>query len=66
VNRVQEIRKPKMTQRELAERSGLSLRVIQAIEAGENTTLKTLQRIADALGVGLHELLAGSTEEKTA
>lgn len=50
--RVQEIRKnKKMTQKELAEKSGVSRTIISAIESGKpvTTTTKTLMKIAVAL-----------------
>ena len=58
--RVRELRKARdLTQRELAERAQLSLIFIKKLEAGErgNSTVKTLTRLAKALGVPVAELL---------
>lgn len=50
-----------MTQRELADASGINIRQIQKFECGEykieNMTAKNLLAIADALGVDPHILL---------
>ncbi len=50
--RIHELRKQKsITQRDLAERSGVSRRTIQAIEAGKiNPRIDILNAIAEALG----------------
>ena len=49
--RIQSARKAfKISQRELAERAGLTQAVISKVEAGTaNPTLATIQRVADAL-----------------
>ena len=56
-----------LTQEAAAARSGLALRHLQKIEAGEvNATLNTLTRLATALGVDAGELLRkndGETEK---
>ena len=54
-NRREELR---MTQDELAKKSGVSRQTISSIEknAGRNTSTKTLQRIANALGLTVSEL----------
>lgn len=54
-NRREELR---MTQDELAKKSGVSRQTISSIEknAGRNTSTKTLQRIANALGSTVSEL----------
>jgi transcriptional regulator with XRE-family HTH domain len=60
--RVRELRTIlRLTKAELADRSGLSIRTLQDIEAGRKTRIqeKTLHLLADALGVEL-EVLAGS------
>jgi XRE family aerobic/anaerobic benzoate catabolism transcriptional regulator len=50
-----------LTQRELAERSGLSPRYIAQLEAGEaNLSVERLTDVADALGTTAATLLAGS------
>ena len=50
-----------LTQSALASRSGINLRQIQKIEAGEikmeNITLQTAARLAQALGITMEELL---------
>ena len=50
-----------LTQKQLAERSGVNIRQIQRVELGEseagNLTAKNLLAIADALGVELRRLL---------
>jgi transcriptional regulator with XRE-family HTH domain len=57
--RVKECRNKKgWTQQKLAEKTGLSFNTITKIEQaiGNSPTLKTLVKLADALGVGLDEL----------
>jgi transcriptional regulator with XRE-family HTH domain len=52
IRMLQEARKAKgITQETLAERLGVSLNNVQRIEAGQNITLRTLGRIAMAIGV---------------
>ena len=50
-----------LTQKQLAERSGVNIRQIQRVELGEseagNLTAKNLLAIADALGVELRRLI---------
>lgn len=47
-----------MTQEELAQQSGLAIRFLQDIEAGNKlASIKTAFRIADGLGVSPAELL---------
>jgi len=61
--RVKECRKQKgWTQQKLAEETGLSFNTITKIEQGigDSPTLKTLIKLADALGVGLDELVGRS------
>lgn len=58
--RVRELRKAaEMTQRELAEASGVSLPRIRSLEQGQSTgvLLDTAQALADALGVTLNDLV---------
>lgn len=51
----------RLTQEQLAERSGLSYKFIGEIERGRgNPTVETLSRLADALGVGIAMLFAES------
>lgn len=52
-----------MTQQTLATRAGISLRTLSRIEAGEDSTLGTIDAIANALGTtvaGLFETEAAS------
>lgn len=50
-----------MTQRELAEKAGLNIRLIQKYESGEyaieNMTSKTASYIAESLGITMEELI---------
>lgn len=59
---IKEARKvARMTQQQLAEKSGVNVRQIQRVESGEslagNLTAKNLIAIADALGVDPHSLI---------
>lgn len=47
----------KLTWRELAEKSGVTLRVLQRVEKNENVTIETLEKIAQALGCRVRDLL---------
>ena len=61
--RLKEYRKQKgWTQQKLAEKTGLSFNTITKIEQGigDSPTLKTLIKLADALSVGLDELVGRS------
>lgn len=50
-----------LTQTELAERSGVSRATVNRIENGkEETSTKTLEKIASALGVCVEELFASA------
>lgn len=49
-------KKKKMTQEELAEKSGLHRAYFWDIENGRNISIKTAYKIAQALGVTLSEL----------
>jgi len=58
--KVKEFRKQKgWTQQKLAEKTGLSFNTITKIEQGigDSPTLKTLVKLADALGVSIDELV---------
>ena len=58
-NRIRELRKARDLRQEDMARFGLSYKYYQRIEAGKvNMTLKTLEKIAGALGVDAAELLA--------
>ena len=62
-NRIKEFRKKKgWSQQKLAEESNLSFNTITRIEqgVGDSPTLKTLIKLADALEVGLDELVGRS------
>ena len=55
--RLKELRRSKgWTQDKLAETSGVAVRTIQRLEAGEDASLDTLGLLADALGVPVAEL----------
>lgn len=59
--RLKELRSgARLTQSQFAEIAGLTLKVYQHIEAGRrsNLQLKTLDRLAWAYGLSLHDLLA--------
>lgn len=57
--------KKNMTQAELAETSGLSLRTVQRIEAGQIPKGFTLKAIAAALQTGTEELIAVNHEKSS-
>lgn len=46
-----------MTQKELANKSGVSWMTVWAIENGEGTTLYTLEHIAEGLGTTVKDLI---------
>jgi len=52
-----------LTQEAFAELSGISYKYYQAVEAGRKTELRlsTLERLAKAYGIGVHQLLAPET-----
>ena len=56
-----------MTQTNLAELSGINARQIRKIETGEiktkNITIGTIAALANALGVGIEELIKENTEK---
>ena len=53
-----------MTQEELAERAGLSVRYVGAIERGDvSASVTVLEQIAEALGVEAGELLRRSSRK---
>lgn len=54
-----------LTQEQLAERSGLSYKFIGEVERGRgNPTLKTIARLAGALGLGIGDLMAVFQRER--
>lgn len=58
--RIKELReKKKLTQQELAEKSGVSRSLIISLETGARTvtTTSTIEKLADALGVPVKRLL---------
>ncbi|MDR1304137.1 MAG: helix-turn-helix transcriptional regulator [Verrucomicrobiales bacterium] len=60
-NRIRKLREQAgLTQADMAERSGFSLLYYQNIEAGRrtNTPLHTIEKIATALEISLHEVFA--------
>lgn len=65
--RVKQLRQAKrLTQEQLAERSELSSKFIGEIERGRgNPALQTLAKIADALGVGLIDLITDDRDRPT-
>ena len=65
-HKIQELLKEKgMTQGDLAEKTGLSVRTIQIIESGEvDPRTYTLHQIADALGINITELTNDTGEEE--
>jgi len=57
--KIEWIRKDKkMTQKELAEKAGISVRTLQYWESGQRSpTIKMLYKVADALDVNVSELI---------
>ena len=56
----------KLSQTQLGSLAGVGLQtVFQAENGSQNVTLKTLSRLASALGVGLKDLLPNSPDQKT-
>ena len=63
--RVAEVRRDKgLTQAEVAARLRIAVRTFQDIEAGQNLTLHTIERIAEALGVEPEELLCAAERKR--
>ena len=59
--RIAEIRRAKgFTQANMAERLGTATKNYQRIERGQNLTLWTMARIANALDVGVEEFFSGT------
>lgn len=62
--RITLIRKSKgLTQEKLAELSHLSVRTIQRLEAGDDSSLETLRLVANALNVSVTELFESVSDE---
>lgn len=58
--RIEQLRKQKdLTQEELAEKAGFHRSYFWDIEQGKNISVKTLYKIAKALGVSLSEFFRG-------
>ena len=57
--RLRELRKArKFTLEKLAEKSGVGAKYLGGIERGtENPTISTLEKVADALSVGIHQII---------
>ena len=56
-SKIAEIRKQKsLTQENLAEKSYVTVRTIQRMEAGEEVSSETLKSVSNALGVTVNEL----------
>lgn len=51
------------TQQTLAEKAGLAYRTVSIVENGGQVKRKTLEQIADALGVTFEELIDDSPQE---
>lgn len=65
-DRIKSIRKGKMTQKELAEKTGLAEITIRQYEAGKyEPKHNNLQKIADALGVDCSDLVENRYEERS-
>ena len=62
--RLKQLRRARrMTQEQLAERAGLSYKFVGEVERGQgNPTLTTMAALAEALGVGLIDLLGVEVE----
>ena len=54
--------KKNMTQEELSEKSGVSRSIVSGLESGRTTqtTVKTLEKLADALGVDISSFFINS------
>ena len=62
--KIREVREAlKMTQEELADKSGVSRGTICALESGQirTTTTKTLCKLSNALGVGIDQIFFADT-----
>lgn len=51
-----------MTQRQISERSGISQRVISAVEDGKSLTIDNLDAIARAFGLELWQIIKSAEE----
>lgn len=57
-HRIKEVRKEKgMKQSELAEKLGITRQGVSSIENSDSVTLNTLEKVANALGCYVHELI---------
>ncbi|WP_241154266.1 helix-turn-helix domain-containing protein [Streptococcus tangpeifui] len=63
---VARLRKQKgWTQERLAEETGLSVRTIQRIEKGDDSSLETLGLVANALNISVNELFNDDEDSQT-
>lgn len=53
-----------LSQQTLATQAGIALRTLSRIEAGEDMNVRTLEALADALGLPASELLSAESTEK--
>lgn len=64
-NRIKQLRLSKnLSQEQLAEKSKVSVRTIQRLEAGNEASIETLNLVAGALGVPVKELFDDSTAQE--
>jgi len=65
-NRVRRQRaRRKLTQQALAERAGVSQSTVSRIEQGYVSSIDSLSRVADALGVSIRSLIACSSRSRS-
>lgn len=64
-NKIKQLRLNKnLSQEQLAEKAKVSVRTIQRMEAGTDTSAETLNLVAGALGVPVKELFCDSTDQE--
>lgn len=64
-NKIKQLRLNKnLSQEQLAEKAKVSMRTIQRMEAGTDTSAETLNLVAGALGVPVKELFSDSTDQE--
>ncbi|TCD54338.1 XRE family transcriptional regulator [Alloscardovia theropitheci] len=67
ITKITQLRKDRgWAQQYLADLTGLTVRTIQRMEAGENMSLETLRLVADAFGVKVSELFTDITHQPKA
>lgn len=65
-NQIALLRKSKgWTQETLAEKSNLSIRTIQRLESGEDSSLETLRLVSNALEVQINDLFSSSEKQSS-